>query len=144
MSESKIKTFKGPKELTSIKSTISKTGLSQVDWLTFTLSGGFLIVFVIISLVSIETLSKYVDIGFVWSSQYFGAYWQVLLLATFVIGLIMALSPYGSARLGGTDKPEIGAFKCLSMIMCTLLAGGGVFFAAAEPIALYISIPPIF
>jgi glycine betaine transporter len=144
MSESKIKTFKGPKELTSIKSVISKTGLSQVDWLTFTLSGGFLIVFVIISLVSIETLSKYVDIGFVWSSQYFGAYWQVLLLATFIIGLIMALSPYGSARLGGTDKPEIGAFKWLSMIMCTLLAGGGVFFAAAEPIAHYISMPPIF
>ena len=141
MFKSKMKTVK---KLIPIESGVSKVGLSQVDWLTFILSGGFLIMFVIISLVSIETLSKYVGIGFVWSAQYFGAYWQLLLLATFIIGLIMALSPYGSARLGGTDKPEIGAFKWLSMIMCTLLAGGGVFFAAAEPIAHYISMPPLF
>ena len=141
MSKSTVKTVKKP---ITIKSAMAKAGLSQIDWLTFVLSGGFLIVFVIISLFSIETLSTYVDIGFAWSSQYFGAYWQLLLLATFIIGLIMALSPYGAARLGGTDKPEIGMFKWLSMIMCTLLAGGGVFFAAAEPIAHFISMPPLF
>jgi choline-glycine betaine transporter len=141
MSKSKIKTFKKP---ISSESENTEAGVSQIDWLAFALSGGFLIVFVIISLVSMETLSKYVDIGFAWSSRYFGAYWQLLLLATFVVGLIMAFSRAGSARLGGLDEPEIGVFKWLSMIMCTLLAGGGVFFAAAEPIAHYMSMPPLF
>jgi glycine betaine transporter len=141
LSKSKVRMVKMP---ISIENAIAKAGLSQVDWLTFALSGGFLIGFVIVSLFSVDTLSTYVQIGFVWSAHYFGAYWQLLLLATFIIGLIMALSPYGAARLGGTDEPEIGTFKWLSMIMCTLLAGGGVFFAAAEPIAHFISLPPIF
>ena len=61
MSKSKVKIVK---ELNSVENLIAKAGLSQVDWLTFALSGGFLILFVIISLVNIETLSKYVDIGF--------------------------------------------------------------------------------
>jgi choline-glycine betaine transporter len=141
MNESKDKRVKKP---VALGNAITKAGLSNVDWLAFTLSGGFLIVFVIISLVNIEVLSKYVDIGFIWSAEYFGTYWQLLLLATFVVGLVMASSPSGGARLGGTDKPEIGLLKWLSMIMCTLLAGGGVFFAAAEPISHYMSMPPLF
>lgn len=141
MSKSNVEMVKEP---SPIAKAIEKAGLSNVDWLTFILGGGFLIVFVLISFFSIDTLSKYVNIGFVWSAKYFGAYWQILLLATFIIGLAMAISPYGKARLGGADKPEMSIFKWLSMIMCTLLAGGGVFFAAAEPIAHYISMPPLF
>jgi choline/carnitine/betaine transport len=141
MSKSKVETIKQP---FSIKNLISNTGLLQVDWLTLVLSGGFLMLFVIVAFFSLDTLSKYVQIGFVWSAQYFGAYWQLLLLATFLIGLFMAFSPYGAARLGGTDKSEMSLFKWLSMIMCTLLAGGGVFFAAAEPLAHYTSMPPLF
>ena len=42
------------------------------------------------------------------------------------------------------DKPELSTFKWVSIIICTLLAGGGVFWAAAEPIAHFISAPPLF
>ena len=35
-------------------------------------------------------------------------------------------------------------FQWGSMIMCTLLAGGGVFWAAGEPMAHFISSPPLF
>ena len=115
-----------------------------VDWLTFTLSGGFLVLFVITALVDLDSLSSFVGIAFAWSTRLFGAYWQLLLLSTFIIGLVLGLSRTGRVRLGGLAKPEISGFKWVSMILCTLLAGGGVFFAAAEPMAHFVSPPPLF
>jgi choline-glycine betaine transporter len=52
-----------------------------------------------------------------------------MLLLTFFVGLATACSKHAQARIGGLTRPEIGRFRWLSMIMCTLLAGGGVFFA---------------
>lgn len=115
-----------------------------VDWLTFSISAGFLIAFVIVALVDIDFLSSQVDTAFAISAKIFGAYWQVLLLAAFVIGLFVALSGSGAARLGNLAKPEMSTFKWFSIIMCTVLAGGGVFFAAAEPMAHFISPPPLY
>ncbi len=36
------------------------------------------------------------------------------------------------------------AAKWMSIVLCTLLAGGGVFWAAAEPIAHFVSAPPLY
>jgi len=122
----------------------SSQATRQIDWKTQCISGGFLIAFLVVASTSMELLSQAVNVAFNWSTQLFGAYWQFLLLATFLIGIALAISPYGKAKLGGMAQPEISTFKWLSMIMCTLLAGGGVFFAAAEPIAHYVSTPPHF
>ncbi len=115
-----------------------------IDWLTFILSGGFLVLFVLTALIDIDSLSATVNIAFAWSTRLFGGYWQLLLLSTFIIGLVLAVAPTGKVRLGGLDKPEISAFKWVSMILCTLLAGGGVFFAAAEPMSHFVAPPPLF
>ncbi|MEE3118248.1 MAG: BCCT family transporter, partial [Pseudomonadota bacterium] len=48
------------------------------------------------------------------------------------------------ARLGGRTAPEIGTFRWLSLILCTLLAGGGVVFAAGEPVYHFVVSPPVF
>ncbi|WP_425041117.1 BCCT family transporter [Primorskyibacter sp. S187A] len=40
--------------------------------------------------------------------------------------------------------PEFTTFSWAAMIMCTLLAGGGVFWAAGEPIAHFLSPAPVF
>lgn len=98
--------------------------------------------FVALSLIDSTLLSKIVNEGFVWSSQVFGAYWQLLLLATFFIGIWLALGKTGSVRLGNLQKPEMSTFQWMAIILCTLLAGGGVFWAAAEPIAHFVSPPP--
>ena len=117
---------------------------SSVAWLTFLFSAGFLSVFVVTAIFDLAFLTQVVNNGFAWSIEWFGGYWQLLLLATFAIGLAIALSPYGRARLGDLPMPDNHRLKWLAMIMCTLLAGGGVFFAAAEPIAHYLSPPPLF
>ena len=46
--------------------------------------------------------------------------------------------------MGGLAAPEFTMFQWGSMIMCTLLAGGGVFWAAGEPIAHFLSSPPLY
>ncbi|MFX0546957.1 BCCT family transporter [Roseovarius sp. S1116L3] len=110
----------------------------------FAITGGFIALFCIIALVNLELLSAIVDASFAFSAKYFGLYWQILLLATFLIGLVLVVMPGGRAIMGNMSVPEFPAFQWGAMIMCTLLAGGGVFWAAGEPMAHFLSSPPYF
>ena len=110
----------------------------------FVLAGGFIAIFCGLALISLETLNAWVDAGFGWSVQFFGLYWQILLFATFVIGMVIAIMPARRVRLGNLEKPEFTVFQWGSMIMCTLLAGGGVFWAAGEPMAHFLYPAPYF
>ena len=111
---------------------------------TFQMSSAFFIAFVFLALTNTSLLSNWVNQGFALATEYFGAFWQVLLLANFIVGLYLAVSRSGSVRLGGLLTPEISTFKWISIILCTLLAGGGVFWAAAEPIAHFVTAPPLY
>ncbi|MEX0924061.1 MAG: BCCT family transporter [Rhodovibrionaceae bacterium] len=110
----------------------------------FAITGGFIVAFCALALIDLEALSAAVDAGFAFSARIFGLYWQLLLLATFFIGLALCLLPGGKAKLGALEKPEFTVFQWGAMIMCTLLAGGGVFWAAGEPMAHFITSPPLF
>lgn len=110
----------------------------------FWLSGSFLTLFVVLAFTNTSALSELVNIGFNYSTQWFGAYWQVLLLLNFILGLVLALGRTGQVRLGALALPEMSTFKWMSIVLCTLLAGGGVFWAAAEPIAHFVSAPPFY
>ncbi|UMZ74789.1 BCCT family transporter [Natranaerofaba carboxydovora] len=118
--------------------------LKDVDWPVFITSGGFLVVFVIAALISIDSVSAFVNTTFDWSATYFGAIFQALCFLTVVIAFGLAISKYGSVKLGGNVKPEIGTFSWVCMIMMTLLAGGGIFWSAAEPIYHFTDVPPFF
>lgn len=121
-----------------------KSLLAGVDVPVFLISGGVLLLFAVFSLYDIDLVSGWVNTAFASSTKLFGAYWQILLLLTFVIGIVLAVGRTGSVVLGGTRETEISTFKWISIIMCTLLAGGGVFWAAAEPMAHFTSPPPLF
>ncbi|MDO5727070.1 MAG: BCCT family transporter, partial [Bowdeniella nasicola] len=99
-------------------------------------------IFVVAALAIPEKVSNFVNAGFSWSAGWFGLYWQILLLATFLVSLILMCLPWAKVYLGDTRIPEFSAFKWIAMIMCTLLAGGGVFWAAAEPVYHYLNAPP--
>ena len=118
--------------------------LGRIDKPLFAVTGGFIALFCALALYDIDLLSRMVDWGFNVSAKYFGLYWQVLLLATFLIGLVLCVLPGAKTRMGNLATPEFTVFQWGSMIMCTLLAGGGVFWAAGEPIAHYLSTPPLF
>lgn len=115
----------------------------SVDWPVFSISGGILVIFVLMSLLNVEGVTKFVGTGFNLSIKYFGAYWQLLLLATFIVGLILSFSKYGRVRLGNIEKPQMSFFKWAAIIITTGLGAGGVFWAAAEPIYYFIDVPPM-
>lgn len=96
------------------------------------------------SFIDLDAISSFVNVSFDWSVTFFGAFWQVLMLATFFVALWLGFSRYGKLKLGKRDQPEISTFKWISMIMATLLAGGGVFWAAAEPMYHFVDAPPLF
>ena len=121
-----------------------KKWLIGVDLPVFLISGGVLALFAGMALYDINLVSAWVNSAFATSTKYFGAYWQVLLLLTFIIGLFLTIGRTGSVVLGGLKSPEMSTFQWISIIMCTLLAGGGVFWAAAEPMAHFTSPPPLF
>lgn len=130
--------------MTHIATSEEQTPLGRVNKPLFALSGGFILLFCLYALVDIDGLSALVDMGFAVSARYFGLYWQILLLATFLISLVLCVLPGGRTIMGGLARPEFKTFNWASMIMCTLLAGGGVFWAAGEPIAHFLATPPVF
>lgn len=117
---------------------------SQTDWPVLIISGGLLTLFVLASFINLDFITNIVNASSSFAITYFGAFWQILLLGTFFIALGLAFSKLGKVRLGLTKAPEIATFKWIAMIMTTLLAGGGVFWAAAEPMYHFISAPPAF
>ncbi|NLU69321.1 BCCT family transporter [Streptomyces sp. HNM0574] len=109
------------------------------------ISGGLLVAFVVASLINPSGTGSVVSTVFSFAARWFGPLWQVLLLGTFAVALWLGFSRYGRVRLGGAGaRPEYGRFQWIAMIMCTLLAGGGVFFAAGEPVQHYVQTPPFY
>lgn len=70
-----------------------------LDLPVFLISGGLLLLFVVTALFDIDLLSEWVNTGFSLSTQYFGAFWQLLLLLTFLIGLSLTAGRTGSVML---------------------------------------------
>ena len=114
------------------------------DPVVLTLTMGFIALFVGLSLYDTAWLTEQIGAGFAWTAKYMGSFFQMLLLATFFIAIGIAMTRAGAAKIGNLDAPEISTFRWLSMVMCTLLAGGGVFFAAGEPIYHFVVTPPAF
>ncbi|MTI69895.1 MAG: BCCT family transporter [Firmicutes bacterium] len=117
---------------------------NKIDWPVLMISGGLLVLFVLTSLINANLVSDIVTYCFDFSAKYFGAFWQVLMLVTFFVAIGLAVSSVGNIRLGNLSSPEMSTFRWIAIIMCTLLAGGGVFWAAAEPIYHFMSAPPSF
>ncbi|RKS08561.1 choline-glycine betaine transporter [Nocardiopsis sp. Huas11] len=125
----------------TLRTRVSAPGRRTDPWV-MGVSGVLMAVFVLAALAAPKAVGAAVDVAFTWSARWFGAYWQILMLATFVVVTILAFSRYGRVRMGGNDAPAFGRFTWIAMITTTLLAAGGVFWAAAEPIAHYASPPP--
>ena len=77
----------------------------------FLLTGGFIVLFCALALVNLDTLSALVDAGFSrWSARFFGLYWQLLLLATFFIGLLLCVF---ARRQGEAGRAGATRVRCI-------------------------------
>ncbi|WP_372373508.1 BCCT family transporter [Vreelandella venusta] len=114
------------------------------DPIVLVLSIGFIVAFLTLSFYDIDLVANSISAGFAWTALVLGSYFQLLLLLTFFIAIGLAVTPAAKAKIGNLDAPEMSTFKWLSIILCTLLAGGGVFFAAGEPVYHFVVTPPAF
>ena len=121
-------------------STLSRIG----DPLVVALSVGFVLLFLGASLFAPGEVEDGIGQGFELTAKVLGSYFQLLLLLTFAIAMGLLFTPAADARIGGLKRPELSRFRWIAMILCTLLAGGGVFFAAGEPVYHFVVTPPSF
>ena len=63
------------------------------------ISGGSLLLFVI-AVFNKSYVEGVINSSFAASIKYFGAFWQVLLIGTFIVAMCMAFSKYGRVKLG--------------------------------------------
>ncbi|CAO1666542.1 BCCT family transporter [Salinicola sp. NYA28a] len=114
------------------------------DPVVLVLTIGFILIFLSASAIAPDAVAQVIDVAFTWSARTFGSLIQLLMLLMFFIAIGVAVSPAGRARIGSQDRPDMSTFRWVSIILCTLLAGGGVFFAAGEPIYHFVVTPPAF
>lgn len=117
---------------------------TKADPVVMTLTIGFVLLFLAVSLYDLSGVSDAIAAGFTWTAGTLSTYFEWLLIATFFVAIGIAFTPAANARIANRDEPELSTFQWLSIILCTLLAGGGVFFAAGEPIYHFLNTPPAF
>ena len=104
-----------------------------------------LLIFLLVSAIDLALAKKFTDQGQTLISTLLGGLWQWMVLLLFLIALAIAVSPVGKLRLGGENaKPSFKFFDWCAVLICTLLAGGGVFWSAAEPLFHYLTPSPLF
>ena len=84
-----------------------------------------LLIFLLVSAIDLALAKQFTDNGKAVISDALGGVWQWMVVLLFLIALILAISPVGKLRLGGTEaKPSLKFFDWCSVLICTLLAGG--------------------
>ncbi|WMJ77497.1 MULTISPECIES: BCCT family transporter [unclassified Sedimentibacter] len=122
-----------------------ETKKGKIEWLRFGILTVFLILFILGSLINGSTTYKAIIVGFNFISTNLGGLTQILMFLLWVIALYVAISKFGNIRIGGKDsKKETNTFSWYAVIITTMLAGGGVFYATAEPFYHFINLPPHF
>src|SRR5699024_9497857 len=89
---------------------------ARINMPVLALSAGALTLDVLFSSQFPESITQLVHDGFTLFITYFGAYWTLLLLATFLVRLVLALSKYGKVSLGNIDKPQLSSYQWASII----------------------------
>ncbi len=105
------------------------------------LIGGLpLIIFLLICSINLNIAEKITNYGRDFTLSSFGSIWILMVVGICIVGFFLGFSPLGSLRIGGPDaKSSLSFFDWCSVLICTLLAGGGVFWSAAEPLIHFIS-----
>lgn len=111
----------------------------------FIISAGFFLLFVILCFVNEELANKFIYGTHAIIARYTGAIMQFTFLAIWLICITIAMSRFGSVKIGGKEAvADIKTFNWFAIILTTLLAGGGVFFSAAEPMYHFLTLPKSF
>lgn len=78
-----------------------------------------------------------------WVLDTFGWFYLLLVSGFVLFGIVIAISPFGTLRLGKeNDRPEHSYISWVGMLFAAGLGAGFVFFGVAEPVLYYLNPPP--
>ena len=127
---------------------MSDTPSSQRPWWRqppLWVGGTPLLIFLLVSAIDLALAKAFTDQGKALISDALGGLWQWMVVAVFLVAIGLAISPIGKLRMGGEEeKPSLKFFDWCAVLICTLLAGGGVFWSAAEPLYHFQNPSPVF
>tara|TARA_Y100001970_G_scaffold217203_1_gene265971 strand:- start:201 stop:1772 length:1572 start_codon:yes stop_codon:yes gene_type:complete len=99
-----------------------------------------LLLFLVICAINIKLAANITKLGKDTAISNFGSLWLLLVVGICFVAFFIGFSPLGSLRIGGSKaKPSLKFFDWCAVLICTLLAGGGVFWSAAEPLIHFLS-----
>lgn len=117
--------------------------LQSVDPTVFFVSGAISVLFVVWGAVFTDNLGTMAGAALEFLISEFG--WLYLLAATglLVFSILLAMSRYGSIRLGkDDDRPEFRTVSWIAMMFSAGMGIGLMFYGVAEPISHFSSPPP--
>tara|TARA_Y100001978_G_scaffold115953_1_gene103365 strand:- start:980 stop:2563 length:1584 start_codon:yes stop_codon:yes gene_type:complete len=105
------------------------------------LIGGLpLIIFLIICGINIQLAKNITEFGKQLAISNFGSIWLLMVVGVSIVAFFLGFSPLGSLKIGGPEaKTSLKFFDWCAVLICTLLAGGGVFWSAAEPLIHFLN-----
>jgi choline-glycine betaine transporter len=95
------------------------------------------------AVIDIDRVGSGLNAATQWVSAVFGPFFSLLVFANVLLIGYLIISRYGSVRLGG-DKPEMGFATWVSVMFCTAIAAGAVFFGPGEPLTHFNHVPPLY
>ncbi|MEC1715124.1 BCCT family transporter [Schinkia azotoformans] len=118
---------------------------TRMNWPVFWISSGFLFAFIIACLINKDVTYKAVGSAYNFVGVYFGGVVQLMMVVFWIMAVVIAFSKWGNIRIGGKNaERETKNLTWYAIIITTMLAAGGVFFAAAEPLSHFLSLPQHF
>ena len=113
----------------------------NIDKITFLIS--FCAVIGIASFILLNTDFAKIIIGQIYSFvvDYFGSYYLILTIFSFLFLIILSISKYGQYVLGGKESsPEFSYMSWIGMLFCSGIGGGIIYWSGVEW-AYYVEIP---
>lgn len=116
---------------------------SWTDRSVLVVSSGIIVVFVIIAFLNLGWAGTALEAMSSGVTKYLGSLLSLIVFANVLVVVFLILSKLGSIRLGG-DKPQMGLMTWVSLLFCTAIASGAVFFGTGEPLTHFTSPPPLY
>ena len=114
-----------------------------INWGVFLASALIIAVVAAGAFISPTTVQDAFDVAVAWAGKWFGSFYILLITASLVFVVLVALSKYGHVRLGPDNStPDFSTFSWAAMLFAAGIGTGIMFFAIAEPVSQYVK-PPV-
>ncbi|MHC2180316.1 MULTISPECIES: BCCT family transporter [unclassified Paenibacillus] len=122
----------------------SSLGQPKLDRWVLGVSGVFFILFIMASLINIDLVSSILSSSLNWVTSTLGSVFAVIVFLNVLVCIYLIFSKLGSIRLGKLEKPEMSTFSWISILFCSAIAAGAVFYGPGEPLTFFSSVPPLY